>query len=105
MKNLRMPLGSLCLLSVLALAACGEGYVAEVYEGGVPYTDERTAWRGYSYVLAKLAPPAGPNLEPQQETDELLGPEWVPALEGTEVPEPAPVIEPADDLFTLETQK
>lgn len=80
---------AIMLSSALLLSACGEGWVTESYYG-VPYTEERTASHGVKYVRAKLAPPAGPVVEPKaavkEETESLFGPEWTPALEGTEVP-------------------
>lgn len=93
----------LCASALLLLSACGEGYVTEDYFG-VPYTMERTAHHGVAYVRAKMAPPAGPVIEPQnEELSEELGPE-VPALQGTQVPEEEPV-RSAEPLFVQESKK
>lgn len=51
-------------VSTLGLAACGEGWVAVPYEGGVPYTEERTAGSGVKFVRDHLLPAKGPVLEP-----------------------------------------
>jgi hypothetical protein len=46
---------TLSVLPVMTLAACGDGWVPQPYEG-VPYTYERTAGRGVEYVRASMAP-------------------------------------------------
>jgi hypothetical protein len=95
------------LSGALFLSGCGEGWVTEAYHG-VPYTEERTASHGVQYVRAKLAPPAGPvvepKVEPKEETESLFGPEWTPALEGTEVPADEKV-EDAAPLFDQSEKK
>lgn len=94
----------LCVSALLLLSACGEGYVTEAYHG-VPYTEERTAHHGVAYVRAKMAPPAGPVIEPQnEELSESFGPEVPAALEGTEVPKEEPV-RSAEPLFNQQTKK
>ena len=108
MRHIRVSTIIALLSTSLMLSACGEGWVAEQFRGGVPYTEERTAGPGIRYVLAKLAPPAGPVLEPvleQVEEEAAFGPEWVPALEGTEIPDEEPVIQDAEPLFDQETKK
>jgi hypothetical protein len=65
MKKLRAT--SLLILSgasMLTLSACGEGWVAVPYEGGVPYTEERTAGSGVKFVRDHLLPAKGPILDP-----------------------------------------
>ena len=56
MKIYRRILMSLCGVSTLALAACGEGYEVVEFRGQVPYTEERTAGPGVAYVLAHMMP-------------------------------------------------
>lgn len=56
MKTFRQVLMSVCGLSTLALAACGEGYEVVKVRGQVPYTEERTAGPGVAYVRAHLMP-------------------------------------------------
>lgn len=56
MKTLRQALLSVCGLSTLALAACGEGYEVVQVRGTAPYTEERTAGPGVAYVRAHMMP-------------------------------------------------
>ena len=56
MKTFRQVLMSVCGLSTLALAACGEGYEVVEVRGQVPYTEERTAGPGVAYVRAHMMP-------------------------------------------------
>lgn len=56
MKTFRRVLLSVCGLSTLALAACGEGYEVVEFRGQVPYTEERTAGPGVAYVRAHMMP-------------------------------------------------
>jgi hypothetical protein len=56
MKTLQKVLISVCGLSTLALAACGEGYEVVPFRGQVPYTEERTAGPGVAYVRAHMMP-------------------------------------------------
>lgn len=56
MKSFRRVLMSVCGLSTLGLAACGEGYEVVEVRGQVPYTEERTAGPGVAYVRAHMMP-------------------------------------------------
>lgn len=56
MKNFRRVVLVLCGLSPLALTACGEGYEMVMVRNQVPYTDDRTAGPGVSYVRAHMMP-------------------------------------------------
>ena len=56
MKTFRQVLISVCGLSTLALAACGEGYDVVEVRGTVPYVEERTAGPGVAYVRAHMMP-------------------------------------------------
>ena len=56
MKTFRKVLVSVCGLSTLALAACGEGYDVVEVRGTVPYVEERTAGPGVAYVRAHMMP-------------------------------------------------
>jgi hypothetical protein len=106
MRDLRASVFSLGVASALLLTACGEGYVTEKYYG-VPYTSERTAHYGVAYVRAKMAPAAGPVIEPQMEETETVIEE--PAVAPVQEPEPEPIIEPeiedADPLFIMDEKK
>ncbi len=56
MKTYRkISVGLLCA-SVLALAACGEGWEMVQVRNQVPYTEERTAGPGIAYVRAMMMP-------------------------------------------------
>jgi hypothetical protein len=61
MKTLRLAVVLASTISPLLLTACGEGYEAVPYHG-VPYTEERTAGAGVTYVRAMLQPAKGPIL-------------------------------------------
>lgn len=56
MKTYKRVLIALCGVSTMAVAACGEGYEVVKVRGSVPYTEERTAGPGVSYVRAHLMP-------------------------------------------------
>lgn len=56
MKTFRPVLLSVCGLSTLGLAACGEGYEVVQVRGTVPYVEERTAGPGIAYVRAHMMP-------------------------------------------------
>jgi hypothetical protein len=77
-----------CMLPALGLAACGEGWEVVKFQGQVPYTEERTAGAGVSYVRAYMLPEKGPVLEPK------------PTLAA-----PPPVLEKVDDAQPLFNQK
>lgn len=105
MKAFHVGLYSACAAAIVALAGCGEGYTTEDYFG-VPYTMERTAHHGVAYVRAKMAPAAGPVLEPETEAiKEDFGPEVPAALEGTQVPDEEPPMKSAEPLFIQKTKK
>lgn len=98
MKHYRFAVLFLSGFSALTLAACGDGWVAVPYEDQVPYTEERTAGRGVTYVRAHMLPEKGPVLEASEpETIEIMDPHAVPALEGTEAP-PEPEETAAEDV-------
>lgn len=56
MKTYKRVLIALCGVSTMALAACGEGYDVVKIRGSVPYTEERTAGPGVSFVRAHMMP-------------------------------------------------
>ena len=56
MKTIRRAVFVLSGVSVLGLAACGEGYEVVKVRNQVPYTMERTAGPGVAYVLAHMMP-------------------------------------------------
>jgi hypothetical protein len=68
-------------VSLLALAACGEGYTPVKIRGQVPYTEERTAGPGIAYVRAHMMP---------EKTVVLPAPLTAPV---------APAIEDAEPMF------
>ncbi len=85
---IRKPLSILLVSgSLLALAACGEGYERRPYHG-VPYTHERTAGYGVEYVRAIMMPERGPNLEPVAPKAEKSPPSTPPSEESVKSAEP-----------------
>ncbi len=58
------------LLSLLAipflLTACGEGWEVKLSDDIAPYGNKRTAGSTYVYVLAKMMPAKGVQVEPAQ---------------------------------------
>lgn len=68
MKTFRRVLISLCGLSTLALAGCGEGWEAVEFRGKVPYVEERTAGPGIMYVRAHMMPAKTVVLPAEQDT-------------------------------------
>lgn len=106
MEKSRFLFSCFGLGAALLLSACGEGYVTEVYKG-VPYTDERTAHSGVAYVRAKMAPPAGPVIEPQMQETIVEEPAVMPVAEPEPMPAPMPEpeLESADPLFIMDSKK
>lgn len=87
-KAVRLSVLSLTAIPVLALGACGDGgsggWQAVPYEG-VPYTHERTAGKGVTFVRAAMLPPKEAKVEPMmQETK----PVETPAPEAKAPPPP-----------------
>ncbi|MFA5591761.1 MAG: hypothetical protein WC989_00405 [Micavibrio sp.] len=56
MKTLRSGLLAIAGFSAILLAGCGDGYEVVKFSGQVPYTDERTAGPGVTFVRAHLMP-------------------------------------------------
>ena len=83
------------VLPVLALAACGEGWVTQPYEG-VPYTYERTAGRGVEYVRASMAPAKSTNTETIMKKEETVV---------APVAAPPPPLTSGDKIFTKKQTK
>lgn len=88
----RLFICSLSFLSVIGLAACGDGWEIRPYHG-TPY-DGRTAGTGVAYVRANLTPAKGPILK--VETPEP------PKAAPTPPPAPAP---DADAVFRARQKK
>lgn len=71
MKIFRKAVIAFCGMSALSLAACGDGWEMVQTRGWVPYTEERTAGPGVSYVRAHMMPektivlPPAPAAEPE----------------------------------------
>lgn len=75
MKSL--PL-TVCVLPVLFLAACDGEWEMKLVTDVFPYGNERTAGSGVAYVLAKMAPAMGANLETETvEVKRVTGPSIV----------------------------
>ncbi len=56
MKKFRRVVFMLSGVSMLSLAACGDGYEMVQVRDQVPYTMERTAGSGVAFVLAHMMP-------------------------------------------------
>lgn len=104
MSKLRTTFYGFMSVSLLSLAACGEGYVTEEYHG-VPYTDERTAHHGVAYVRAKMAPAAGPVLEAKEEVAPVKEEVKMPEKEAEPEPAPEPEVKSAEPLFDQKNKK
>lgn len=94
MKKIHVAVLALSGLSVLPLAACGEGYEMVKIRGTVPYTEGRTAGPGVAYVRAHMMSEKTVVLP-----EPLLTPQLAPA------PLPAPVVEDAAPIFDLRQNK
>lgn len=93
----------LSVLPVIALGACGDGsgggFQAVPYEN-IPYTMERTAGKGVTFVRAAMLPPKEAKTEAiTQKTEPVAEPAVV-------TPEPAPApITPGDAVFDKKQSK
>lgn len=91
MLTARHSLQILSVLSLFALAGCGDGWEVRPYDG-TPYGD-RTAGRGVEYVRAKMAPQKGPVIQATQPENTMV------------IQTPAPAPAPADAVFSAKMKK
>lgn len=100
-SSLRIVALSLTALPVLTLAACdggsGGGWQPVAYEN-VPYTMERTAGRGVTFVRAAMLPPKEAKVEPMMEKP-------APAPEPAPAPVPTEPITAGDKVFEKKQAK
>ncbi len=73
----------LSVVPLLSLAGCGDGWEMRPYDK-TPYGD-RTAGHGVEYVLAKMAPSAGPVTDKAVMEDKKEEPKAEPVRQGDEV--------------------